>query len=145
MVSAEECVISQILYGSSWLLHNVHCRVLKDGSLHHFLEKEGEEISMDKRMWEKLPVTEAVVNQCSNPEDCKSNWRFFNVYICMQRRTGGSPQLEWVCNMLWVHTIEREWKALCNSQFGVGRHSEFSEEMEPIPHGKEVWTQDRPL
>jgi hypothetical protein len=50
MVSTKECDRSQILYGSSWLLHKVHCRILKDSSPHHFLAKEGEEISMDGRM-----------------------------------------------------------------------------------------------
>jgi hypothetical protein len=50
MVNARECDRSPSLYGSRWLLQKVHCRVLKDISPHHFLAKEGEEISMDRRM-----------------------------------------------------------------------------------------------
>jgi hypothetical protein len=48
--TVEECDRSQILYGSSWLLQKDHSRVLKDRSTHHFLAKEGEEISMDRGM-----------------------------------------------------------------------------------------------
>ena len=47
MVNAKECDIIQILYGSSWLLEKFHCRVLKDSSPYHFLEKEGEKVAVD--------------------------------------------------------------------------------------------------
>jgi hypothetical protein len=50
MVNAKESDGSQILYGSSWLVQKVYRRVLEDNSPYHFLEKEGEEISVDKRM-----------------------------------------------------------------------------------------------
>jgi hypothetical protein len=50
MISAKEHDGSQILYGSSWLLDKVHCMFLKDISPYHFLAKEGEEVSVDKRM-----------------------------------------------------------------------------------------------
>jgi hypothetical protein len=45
--STKECERSQILYGSSWILQKVHFRALKDSLTHHFLAKEGEQVSMD--------------------------------------------------------------------------------------------------
>jgi hypothetical protein len=49
MVSAKESDISQILYGSSWVLQKVY-RVLEDSSPYHFLAKEGEEFLVDRGM-----------------------------------------------------------------------------------------------
>ena len=50
MASTKECDISQILYGSSWLLQKFYRKVLKDNSPYHFLAKEGEEVSVDKKL-----------------------------------------------------------------------------------------------
>jgi hypothetical protein len=50
MVRGKECERIHILYGSRWLLHNVYSRVLEDILPYHFLAKEGEEISVEKRM-----------------------------------------------------------------------------------------------
>jgi hypothetical protein len=63
MINAKEYDISHILYGSSWLLHNIYNRVLEDNSPYHFLAKEGEEVCVDRGLSENLLAIEATVNQ----------------------------------------------------------------------------------
>jgi hypothetical protein len=66
----KKCDRSQILHGPSWLLQNIYCRILKDCTCDHFLEKEGSDVLVDIGVWKEFPKLEAIINQCSNSKDC---------------------------------------------------------------------------
>ena len=66
-----------------------------------------------------------------------------SLFAWIQARTWRSPLAEWSHNLLWITEVKRAWEKLPYARYWVIFHHPCFQDVEALPHGKEVTSEDR--